>query len=103
MSDYFFQQPDEADKKSAWEIELERIRRIEEAEAKALKMSPLIFGGQAVPIDGLSHPALGPEIMPSDPYMSDRPSDMPDPVSQSGPFDMLFDTALGQYINGQYK
>ena len=83
MSDWFFQQPDEEEKREYMRRELERMQR--EAQMNGAQpmpvpppvpQSPPVGTGQAVPIEGLSSPDLGPEM------------------PKKSAFDMLFDTAL---------
>lgn len=97
MSDYF-QQPDEEEKRAYLLSELERIRRLEQAEAGARRMSPRLSPTGPTPLNGLSHPALGPEVMPSNPFMSDAPPDKPDPqaslfdaINQNGALSLAMD------------
>jgi hypothetical protein len=83
MSDYFFQQPDEEEKREYLRMELERMQR--EAQMNGAQpmpvppssnKSPSLSPNQPTPIEGLSSPDLGPEM------------------PKKGPFDMLFETAL---------
>lgn len=61
MSDYFFQQPDEEEKREYLRMEAERMQR----EAQINGTSPRLDG--PTPINGLNSPDLGP--MPEGSYM----------------------------------
>ena len=93
MSDYFFQQPDEEEKREYLRMEAERMQR----EAQTQGMSPRLDG--PTPINGLNSPDLGP-----------MPEGQPDPLGsyrnfmqQNGALSPQLKSALGRYINGQYR
>ena len=99
MSDYFFQQPDEEEKREYLRMEAERMQR--EAQINGAlpprEMSPRLDG--PTPINGLNSPDLGP-----------MPEGQPDPLGsyrnfmqQNGVLSPQLKSALGRYINGQYR
>ena len=69
MSDYFFQQPDEEEKREALRMELEWMRRQAEMNGAQTmpvpppsNQSPSLSPYKPTPIEGLSSPDLGPEM-----------------------------------------
>ena len=89
MSDYFFQQPDEEEKREYLRMELERMQR--EAQMNGAQpmptpppkgMSPRLSPTEPTPINGLSSPDLGPEM---------KPNSILDSINQNGALSLAMD------------